>query len=283
MILTNSSSARVGTSMVGAIASSTSDFRQFMVYTSMNITTSITGTIGVIKKGPGSLTYIAACNYTGQTIINQDGITITSSSTLNGIISGPGSLIKTGTTTNLTLGGNNSYSGGTLCSGGIITFTSGNAFGTGIFTTSGNAQIVTGNTVTVSNNFQINSGITMQYRVNTATTLTLNGNIDGISGNINKTSTGVLRLLGNNTYTGSTNIQAGILIITKTNGAVTATASFGNNTTGLSVSFNVPPTSGMQFRFFPGATINTYASVTLINGGGLSGSYDRITSTLTIT
>ena len=284
MILTDSSSARVGTSIVGAIASSTSDFRQFMVYTSMNITTAITGTIGVVKNGPGLLTYTAACNYTGQTIINQNGIVIPSASILNGIISGPGSLTKTGTT-NLTLGGNNTYSGGTLCSGGFITFISGNAFGTGLFTAAGQSQIITGRTITVPNNFQINTGIVLQYRVNIGTAiLRLTGNIAGIGGNINKTSTGTLNLTAATlSYTGNTTITAGIIRIAKTDGAVTATASFGSNIVGLSVSFNVPPTSGMTFRFFPGITTNSYPSVTLINGGGLVGSYDSPTSTLTVT
>ena len=282
MILTGSSSARVGTSIVEAIASSTSDFRQFMVYASMNITTPITGTIGVVKNGPGSLTYTAACNYTGQTIINQDGIVIPSASTLNGNISGPGSLIKTGATI-LTIGGNNSYSGGTFCSGGTITFTSRNAFGTGLFTASGNSQIITANTITVPTDFQINSGIVLQYSVNVATTtLTLTGNIAAIGGNIIKTSTGTLNLTGATlSYTGLTTIGSGLIRAAKTNGAVTATASF--STSSLSVSFNIPPTSGMTFRFFPGITSNTYSSATLINGGGLNGSYDRLTSTLTVT
>ncbi len=282
MTLTDSSSARVGKSIVGTIASSTSSFRQFMVYTSMNITTPIAGAIGVIKNGAGSLTYTAACTYTGQTIINQDGIIISSASILNGIISGPGSLTKTGTTT-LTLGGSNTYSGGTLIAGGIINYSSGNAFGTGLITISANIQIVLPSSVTMSNNFQINSGITMQYRINTAiTTLTLTGNIAGIGGNVNKTSTGILRLLGSNTYTGYTFVTAGIIRIAKTNGAVIATASFGSNTVGLSVSFNIPPTSGMTFRFFPGNTLNSYSSVTLINGGGLVGLYDASNSTLSV-
>ena len=282
MILVNSSEARVGTNIVKAIINSTASVRQFMCYSTIDITQAITGTIGVVKNGNGELILSGACNYTGPTIISRMGLTVAGASILNGIISGSGSLTKTGTT-NLTLGGNNTYSGGTLCSGGIITFTDGNPFGTGLFTASGQLQLITGNTTTVSNNFQINSGIVLQYRVNIGTAiLTLTGNIAGIGGNIQKTSTGTLNLTAATlSYTGNTHIQAGVLRAAKTNGAVTATASFAS--AALSVSFNVPPTSGMTFRFFAGLTTNSYPSVTLTNGGGLNGSYDRLTSTLTVT
>jgi autotransporter-associated beta strand protein len=282
MILVNSARAKVGTSVVQAIISSTASVRQFMCYSAIDITQAITGTIGLVKNGNGELILSGVCNYTGPTIISRTGLTVTGASTLNGVISGAGSLTKTGAS-NLTLGGNNTYSGGTLCSGGFITFTSGNAFGTGLFTAAGQSQLITGSTTTVPNNFQINTGIVLQYRVNTATTtLTLTGIIAGLGGNINKTSTGALNLAAATlSYTGQTIITAGRIIAAKTNGAVIATASFFS--TSLSVSFNIPPTSGMTFRFFPGPTNNTYASVTLINGGGLSGSYDRSTSTLTVT
>lgn len=285
MILTNSSSAKVGTSEVRAIASSNSSFRHFMVYTSMDITSTITGTVGVIKNGPGTLTYSAICNYTGQTIINQDGITIPSASTLNGIISGPGSITKTGTTT-LTLDGNNTYTGGTNHTGGTIACSSSNALGTGLVT-AGLVTILIPDgpgggvirSVTLPNNFSTASQL--QFRVNGVnTSLTILGVISG-AGILQKSSTGTLFLSGTNTYSGTTNIVAGAIKIAKTNGVVTGNATFGINT--LTVSFNVPPTSGMTFVYFPGTTTNNYTSVSLTNGGGLVGSYNSGNSTLTVT
>ena len=282
MILTDSTGARVQGSTVTGIISVSSSFLQFMQYAVMTVSTAISGTIGIVKNGIGGLTLSGACNYTGPTQINAGQIAISSASTLNGVISGAGSLTKTGTTA-LTIGGSNTYSGGTLSAPssatGTITFSQNNAFGTGLFTSAGPSQIVCTATSTLSNDFQINAAQSLQFRVNVATViLTIPGNIAG-SGSISKTSTGQLRLNGTLTYTGSTTISAGTLRAIKTTGASTATASF---TTGLSVSFNVPPTAGMTFRFFQGTTTNTYASVTLVGAPGRTGTYNSSNSTLTI-
>ena len=286
MILTNSSAAEVGTSDVKAILSSTSLFRQFMCYMAITLSQAMSGTTGVIKNGIGGLTFSGACNYTGPTQINGGQIAIsgTVASTLNGVISGTGYLTKTGTGT-LTLGGNNTYSGGTVFFPSLgtatITFTSGNAFGTGLFTAQGNCQIITGGNVTLPNNFQINYGTTLQYRTAGANTITLTGNIAG-SGGINKTGNGIINLTAATlTYTGSTNRQAGSIVASKTTGASTATATFG---AGLSVSFNVSPPSGTTtFRFFQGSTTNSYPSVTLVGVPvGTTATYTSATSTLSV-
>ena len=282
MILTDSTGARVQGSTVTGIVSVSSTFLQFMQYAVMTVSTAISGTIGIVKNGIGGLTLSGVCNYTGPTQINAGQIAISSASTLNGVISGAGQLTKTGATA-LTLGGNNTYSGGTLsapsAASGTITFSQNNAFGTGLFTSAGPSQIVCTATSTLSNDFQINAVQSLQFRVNVATViLTIPGNIAG-SGSVSKTSTGQLRLNGTLTYTGSTTISAGTLRAIKTTGASTATATF---TTGLSVSFNVPPTIGMTFRFFQGTTTNTYASVTLVGAPGRTGTYNSSNSTLTI-
>lgn len=282
MILTNSIAAKVGTIPVIAIAHAVANFRIFLCYLNTTISSAISGTIGLIKNGVGKLTLSQICDYTGDTKINAGSLEITSASILNGIISGTGSLIKSGVG-NLTLGGNNTYSGGTSSSGGTITISQNNAFGVGLFTANGTSQIIILTTAIVPNNFQIDSGIVMQYRVNAATTiLTLTGNITG-SGNLQKTSTGQLRLNGTLSYTGSTTITAGTLRALKTTGASTATASFTNTT--LSVSFNVSPSSGTtSFRFFQGSTIQSYASVTLSGVPvGTTATYNSATSTLTVT
>ena len=284
MILTDSTAARVQGSTVTGIISVSSTLLQFVQYLAITVSTAISGTIGIVKNGIGGLTFSGACTYTGPTQINGGQIVIsgTVASTLSGVISGTGYLTKTGSGT-LTLGGNNTYSGGTVfapSSGtATITYSSSNAFGTGLFTAQGNCQIITGGNVTLPNDFQINTGTTLQYRTAGANTITVTGNIAG-SGGINKTGNGIINLTASTlTYTGSTNRQAGSIVASKTNQASTATATFG---AGLSVSFNVAPTIGMTFRFFAGSMTNTYASVTLVGAPGRTGVYTSATSTLTI-
>jgi len=284
MILTNSSAAKVGGNNATTIASSTASFRQFMCYLSATISTAITGTTGLIKNGIGGLALSGVCNYTGPTQINAGSLAITNASTLNGVISGAGSLTKSGSFA-VTIGGNNTYTGGTLFSLGTITFASGNAFGTGLFTAQTASQIITGNNVTLPNNFQINAGATMQYRTAGANTITVTGNIAG-SGNLNKTGNGYLDLTAStDTHTGSTTIQGGFIRARKTTGASTATATFQSAGLSLVVSFNVAPPSGITtFRFFQGTTTQTYASVTLVGlPSGSTATYNSATSTLSVT
>jgi autotransporter-associated beta strand protein len=289
MKLTDSSAAEVGTSNVSAITSSTTLFRQFMCYFAITISQAITGTIGIVKNGIGGLTFTGACNYTGPTQINGGQIVISgaSASTLNGVISGTGVLTKTGTGT-LTLGGNNTYSGGTVfapsAASATITYSSGNAFGTGLFTAQGSCQIITSGNVTLPNNFQINSGTTLQYRTAGNNIITATGDVAG-SGGVSKFGNGTLRLDGTLTYTGSTTINAGFIRAKKTTGASTATATFQYGNLSLVVSFNVSPPSGVTtFRFFQGTTTQTYATVTLVGlPSGSTATYNSANSTLSVT
>ena len=282
MILTNSTAANVGASAVKIIASATNTFRQFMVYSQTTITSVISGAIGLVKNGPAGLILSGVCNYTGETIINQGAIAITSASTLNGVIRGVGSITKSGVGT-LTLGGNNTYSGGTTFVSGIISYTSSTAFGTGLFTQGGGTYITTAINATLTNNFQITSG-TLQYRTGGANSITVTGNIAG-SGNLNKTGNGTLQLDGTLTYTGSTTITAGFIRAIKTSGASTATATFQSAGLSLVVSFNVAPPSGVTtFRFFQGTTTQTYAAVTLVGlPSGSTATYNSANSTLSVT
>jgi autotransporter-associated beta strand protein len=255
-----------------------------MQYAALTVSSAISGTIGLVKNGSAQLTLSGTCTYTGPTQINAGTLAVTGASTLNGVISGSGSLTKTGTAV-LTIGGNNTYSGGTsFVSGGLaglISYTSSNAFGTGLFTLSNAAgRIDTGGNVTLSNNFQLNTSI--QFRTLGANTITVTGNIAG-TGNIDKTGNGTLILSGTLTYTGQTIITTGSIQASKTTGISTATASFGIIAT-LSVSFNVPPAAGTQtFRFFQGSTSRTYTAVTLVNAPGRTATYNSTNSTLTVT
>jgi autotransporter-associated beta strand protein len=283
--LTDSNAGEVGTSNVTAIASATAAFRQILCYAATTISQAITGAIGLIKNGVGQLTLSGTCNYTGQTQINAGTLEVTGASTLNGVISGSGTLRKTGTAV-LTIGGNNTYAGGTsFVSGGLsglILYASSNAFGTGLFTLSNAAgRIDTGSSVTLPNNFQLNTSI--QIRTLGANTITITGNIAG-TGNIDKTGNGTLILSGTLTYTGQT-IITGLLRAFKTTGASTATATFNSTGSFIAVSFNVSPPSGVTtFRFFQGSTSGTWGVGTLTGvPAGTTATYNSTNSTLSVT
>jgi autotransporter-associated beta strand protein len=285
MTLTESLSARVRTSVVSAIISTSATFRQFLCYSAITISQAISGTIGLVKNGIGALTLSGVCNYTGRTIINQGTLTVTGASTLNGVISGSGTLRKTGTAV-LTIGGNNTYSGGTsFVSGGLaglILYTSSNAFGTGLFTLSNAAgRIDTSANVTLPNDFQLNTAL--QIRTLGANTITITGSIAG-SGNLTKAGNGTLILSGTLTYTGQT-IITGLLRAFKTTGASTATATFNSAGSFIAVSFNVSPPSGVTtFRFFQGSTSGTWGVGTLTGvPAGTTATYNSTNSTLTVT
>ena len=284
MTLTQSLSARVRTSVVSAIISTSATFRQFMCYSATTISHAIGGTIGLVKNGIEGLTLTGGANYTGPTILNQGQLIISSIVTLNGVISGSGQVYKSGSHA-ITIGGNNTYSGGTISAGGTITYSSGNAFGTGSFTAQTASQIITPNNVTLPNNFIINAGATLQYRTTGAPTITVTGSITG-SGNLNKTGNGYLDLTAStDTHTGSTTITGGFIRARKTTGASTATATFQSGNLSLVVTFNVSPPSGVTtFRFFQGTTTQTYATVTLVGlPSGSTATYNSATSTLSVT
>ncbi len=110
-------------------------------------------------------------------------IASTGSSTLNGNITGAGSIVTSGTGS-VTLGGAAStYSGGTTV-GSIVTPLSNSAFGTGTVTVNSGGSIETQNTVSLANNFTLNSTGTTAY----------NGAIENISGNT--TISGTVTLAG---------------------------------------------------------------------------------------
>jgi autotransporter-associated beta strand protein len=215
----------------------------------------LTGTNGLLLKTPAvvSATFTLTLANTLNPINNYSGNTTTSTRTT--IALSAVTQIPNGT------GKGNVVNNGTLTLGGLSHTING-------LSGSGTIDGISGTpTLTVGNNDATSSfsGVIK----NTAGTLS-----------VTKTGTGSLTLTGVNTYSGETSISAGSIIAPKTSGASTGTATFTNTT--LSVSFNVAPTAGMTFRYFPGTTTQTYASVTLVGAPGRTGVYTSATSTLTI-
>jgi autotransporter-associated beta strand protein len=114
-----------------------------------------------------------------------------------------------------------------------------------------------------------------------ATTRSFYGTITGPINIILNSSARTQAFYGSNGHTGYTQIIAGTLlvgsILSGTSGKFTS-ATFTSNT--LAASFSVAPVSTDTFRLFGGSTTNTYASMTLTNGGGLTGYYNSSTSTI---
>jgi outer membrane autotransporter protein len=181
----------------------------------------------------------------GQIVAN-----FTDTLTLAADISGAGSLSKAGAGT-LVLTGNNSYSGGTSITGGLINFNSANSFGTGAITLDGGGlQWATGNSADISSQLAAFGAAGATFDTN-GNNVTLASSLSG-PGSLTKTGAGTMTLAGVNSYQGGTAVNAGTL-------AVAADNNLGNAAGGLS--FN-----GGTLQFLSGFTTNR--AVTLNAGGG---------------
>ncbi len=141
----------------------------------------------------------------GQTLTFGDG----NDKTISGVISGAGNLTKTGAGT-LTLSADNTFSGDLTISAGTVTM-EGTLADTVDVINSGTYDVDATDTIqslSGSGAVQIDTGVTLT--TGNAGDDTISGVISG-AGNLTKTGAGTLTLSGNNTYTGDTTINAGIL------------------------------------------------------------------------
>jgi autotransporter-associated beta strand protein/T5SS/PEP-CTERM-associated repeat protein len=173
-----------------------------------------------------------------------DGITLAAN------ISGTGTLSKAGVGT-LTLTGNNSYTGGTTITGGLINFSSANSFGTGLITIDGGGlQWATGNSADISSQLAPFGAGGATFDTN-GNNVTLASSLSGVGG-LTKTGTGTVTLAGVNTYQGGTTINNGTL-------AVSSDVNLGSAAGGLTF-------GGGTLQFLSGFVSNR--AVTLNAGGG---------------
>ncbi|MCD3107143.1 fibronectin-binding autotransporter adhesin ShdA [Salmonella enterica subsp. enterica serovar Enteritidis] len=166
----------------------------------------LSGSGSLVKTGTGDLTLSGANRYSGGTTIiggtltadhadllgtgavANSGVLQVGEGELENTLSGSGSLVKTGTG-ELTLSGDNSYSGGTTIIGGTLTADHADSLGTGAVANSGVLQVGEGE---------------------------LENTLSG-SGSLVKTGTGELTLSGDNSYSGDTTIADGTLIAANVN------------------------------------------------------------------
>ncbi|EOX8473388.1 fibronectin-binding autotransporter adhesin ShdA [Salmonella enterica subsp. arizonae] len=166
----------------------------------------VTGEGQIVKSGSDELIVTGDNNYSGGTTISDgtliadhadslgtgavanSGVLQVGEGELENTLSGSGSLVKTGTG-ELTLSGDNDYSGGTTITGGTLTADHADSLGTGTIANNGVLQVGEGE---------------------------LENTLFG-SGSLVKTGTGELTLSGDNSYSGTTTITDGTLIAANVN------------------------------------------------------------------
>ena len=226
-------------------------------------------------------------------------------STLSGVIGGPGgtnggnitgSITKSGTGT-LSLSGASLYTGGTTLSAGVLNINSAGVAGTngplgngGTFTinggtidnTSGTAKVLLNvNPITVGGNFAYSTSggtssnnLTLPGSVNlggATRTITTNGTgtltLSGVigTGSLTKDGPGTLTLSGANTYTGNTTVSAGTLSLSS---AYLADASTLTIATGAFLNLNYTGTD-IVASLSLGGTVKTTGTFDSTNSGGL--------------
>ncbi|ECJ6117481.1 AIDA autotransporter-like protein ShdA, partial [Salmonella enterica] len=227
----------------------------------------ISGSGQVVKSGDETLTLSGTNTYSGGTLIsggtlvasnvealgtgdvtNNAVLELNTGGTFDNAISGSGQVVKSGDET-LTLSGANSYTGGTLISGGTLVASNVEALGTGDVTDnavlelntggdfdnaiSGSGQVVKSGdeTLTLSGANSYTGGTTISGGTLVATSvdalgsgdvtdnvvleLNTGGTFDNVisgSGQVVKSGDKTLTLSGSNTYTGGTTINDGTLI-----------------------------------------------------------------------
>jgi len=174
---------------------------------------------GALGDASGGLTFDGGTLATTATFASARAVTLTGSGTfapdtgttltLNGVISGSGSLTKTGAGT-LVLSGTNTYSGGTTVSSGTLQVAADASLG------GAGSLVLDGGTFASSADMTSSRAVVLSASSTispaSATTLTLSGVMSG-AGDLTKAGTGTLVLSGTNTFTGATLVSAGTLSI----------------------------------------------------------------------
>ncbi|GHU32194.1 hypothetical protein AGMMS50256_21900 [Betaproteobacteria bacterium] len=184
----------------------------------------------LVGGGIGSITY-SNPNITLET--NGATINLSGSQTLSRVLTGAGSLTKTGAG-ELILSNTNTYTGGTKISNGILSIAASTSIGpatTGANVINGGTLKLTGSGQTYTNNWTLTGP---GNNIETANSNTISGTLSG-TGDFTKTGAAgtTLTLTGNNDYLGDTTVNGGTLagnIAADTNLTVAANATYDGTT-----------------------------------------------------
>jgi autotransporter-associated beta strand protein len=202
-----------------------------------------TGTLQISDDGPAG----------GGTIGTSSGITVngllaynltSNNRTYSNVIAGTGALHKLGANTTLTLTGNNSYSGTTSIVAGTLQVGAGTDAGT------------IGSTSAITNNGSL------VYNVGNGAR-TLGAVISGNGSLTQNSAGGSLTLSGNNTYTGTTTISAGTLVLAS-GGDIVSSTGVNLGTAGSRGTLDL--TAKSAYTFGVGVTVNGDGTINI--GGG---------------
>ncbi|NCW88096.1 MAG: hypothetical protein EBV71_04335, partial [Chitinophagia bacterium] len=179
-------------------------------------TASITGT-GAVQLGSNTVTGTTFTTDNGSNLSVSANLT-DGSTTMWPNPQNSSFLTKLGNGT-LTLSGNNTFRGGTTINGGTLSISSDANLGTAPGTSTPSHLVLNGGTLayTGSGALNANRGISLGTNggtINVTSALSYGGiiaNASGATGSLTKSGPGELKLSGNNTYTGATNVFAGTL------------------------------------------------------------------------
>jgi autotransporter-associated beta strand protein len=242
--------------------------------------------------GTVAMTFNGAVTLTGNRTLTTNNAALTTIAGSIGQSGGARSLTKAGSG-ELLLQAANTYSGGTVLSTGTLTLGNNSALGTGTLTINsgtikaGASSITLANALSLAGNFTVAGTNALTFSgaatlTGARTVTTTNSALTTFSGNIGQSSSGLgltkagagtLVLSGTNTYTGTTTIKMGMLLVNGTQSGSAVSVASSGTLGGTGVVGNVSVLSGGHVA--PGISstqtgVLTAANVTLASGSGFN-------------